>query len=156
MVTFHHTASRPLTGLEGVLASSWDYHIRRLGWSTGGYAVLVAQDGHIYVAASPFADMTYNAGPRWNPITVAVCAVGCFHKGVEGVPVSKPTPDMLQSLYSVGLSLDDASGAPAGMPWRPHRAIRSTVCPGENLVNHIWLMTSTEYGAADPRPETYR
>lgn len=149
--TFHHTDSPARTGIVGVLQSSWDYHIFSLEWSTGGYALAVDIDGVVYVLASPFAHMTYNAGSRWNPITIATVAVGNFD-GPDGID---PTPALLQSIYAVGLSLDDASGAPGGRPWRPHQAIRQTRCPGDRLVDHIWRMTSSEYGAAKPRPEHY-
>lgn len=149
--TYHHTDSPARVGIEGVLRSTWDYHILSLGWDTGGYAIAVDFDGNVYVLASPFAHMTYNAGERWNPITAATVAIGDFH-GPDGLD---PSPDMLQALYAVGLSLDDACGAPGGRPWRPHQAIRQTACPGDRLVGHIWRMTSSDYGAKSPRPEHY-
>lgn len=151
IATFHHSATDERTGVDGVLESTWDYHIETLKWETGGYALAVDKTGTIYVLASPFADMTYNAGKRWNPITIATVAIGYFHAPRN----HEPSPEMLQSLYSIGLSIDDASGLPGGIPWRPHRSIRQTVCPGSILTPHIWLMTGRNFAANPQRPEVY-
>lgn len=151
IASFHHSASNARVGWEGVLESSWDFHIRTNRWTTGGYALLVDQDGEIYVCAAPFADMTFNAGERWNPITVATCAIGYFHPPHN----HRPSSAMLQSLYSIGLSIDDASGARGGIPWRPHGALKQTACPGSLLTPHIWRMTGSQFGSANPRPEVY-
>ncbi|MEO8084400.1 MAG: hypothetical protein ABI780_11300 [Ardenticatenales bacterium] len=149
--SFHHSATPERVGVEGALASTWDYHIRVEEWFTGGYANVVTQDGHIYVCALPFSEMTYNAGARWNPITTATCAVGYFHAPNNNVP----TAELLQSLYAIGISLDDASGVAGGRPWRPHRALKQTACPGDILTPHIWRMTGVDFAAAEKRPEVY-
>lgn len=148
ILTYHHTVTPMRTGKDGALNSSWDYHIAGKGWSTGGYFAVVDAKGDIWICALPFSDMTYGAGERWNAITAHVVAVGDFTRDIAPKP-------MLQSLYSVGLSFDDASGVPGGRPWRPHGALKQTACPGTNLVDMVWAMTGPSYGSAVPRPEIF-
>jgi hypothetical protein len=140
----HHTAGRQVTGLERCLRQSWDYHVRWLGWNTGGYALLIDVSGHVYMVAYPYGHMTYNAGARWNPVTAAVCCIGNFED-------AEPPAAMLDSLYKTLASLDDV----AYRPWRAHREIRQTACPGKHLLPHVQRMRGGEYGAASPRPVRY-
>lgn len=144
MYVVHHTAGSQVVGLHRSLRQSWDYHIRRKGWATGGYALLVDASGHVFMVARPYEHMTYGAGARWNPTTIHLCVMGNYETHAPPTPV-------LRSLYLTLCSLDDV----AYKPWRGHREIRSTACPGKYLLPHIQRMRGGDYGAAHPRPTVY-
>lgn len=138
MYVVHHSA--------GSSQQTWRdiarYHTKSLGWSTFGYNATVDAQGHLWLMAPP-SRMTYGAGPKWNPITVHLCALGNYQQA------SPPAP-MLEAIWQWLCTCDDVLGY---QPWRPHRAIRQTACPGEKLAPHVWEMA--KLGAANPRPARY-
>ena len=138
----HHTAST------ADIYSVWAYHRHTLGWDTGGYNVAVDRDGAVRLIALP-SQMTYGAGPRWNPVSLHVVCLGNFHPS-DGVTVHDPTPEMLQSVYTLLCVCDDIL---AYRPWRGHREIRQTVCPGDRMFPHVVRMRGAEYGAREPSEE---
>lgn len=134
----HHTAgSQSDTG-----AALWRYHVQTRGWDTDGYHVVVRVDGTVELLIPP-SMMSYGAAQH-NPYTV--------HVSVPGNYVSQsPSPAMLASVYQVFLALDAAYG---GKPWRGHREIMSTACPG-GLLAHLTKMRGASYGAASPPRASY-
>lgn len=122
----------------------WRYHTQTNGWDQGGYAIGVTDAGHVYWAAPPSA-VTYGAGPVWNDRCFFVVALGDLERG-------RPSPAMLDSIYGVFCACDDALGS---KPWRGHRELKATACPGRNLFPHLIEMRGGRYGAANPRPEHY-
>jgi hypothetical protein len=143
----HHAASgQDIYGI-------WAYHRHTLGWDTGGYNVAIDRDGTVRLVGGP-SRMTYGAGARWNPVTMHIVCQGNFHPS-DSITVHEPTGAMLQSLYTVLCVCDDVL---AFRPWRAHRELRSTVCPGDLLFPHVLRMRGADYGAREPatqRPERY-
>lgn len=134
----HHTAgSQRDTGAE-----LWRYHVQTRGWDTDGYHIVVRVDGRVELVIPP-SMMSYGAAQH-NPYTI--------HVSVPGNYVSQaPAPAMLASVYQVFLALDVCYG---GHPWRGHREIMSTACPG-GLLPHLVRMRGASYGAASPPKERY-
>jgi hypothetical protein len=143
----HHSAG------DADIYGIWAYHRHTLGWDTGGYNLAVDRDGAVRLVALP-SQMTYGAGARWNPVTLHVVCQGNFHPS-DTLTVHQPTPALLQSLYTVLCVCDDTL---AYRPWRGHREIRQTSCPGDHLFPHVRTMRGADYGAREPaaaRPATY-
>ncbi len=137
-VAHHSAGSHKHTG-----ADLWRFHVQRMGWDTTGYHFVVRHDGTVEMMVPP-SYMTYGAGPRWNPTTVHVCLPGNYHT------VHEPTLASLDGLYQVLCVLDDEVGY---RPWKGHRDIRPTVCPGDRLIPHVRRMS--HLGALNPRPDGY-
>ena len=153
MYVAHHSAgSHRHTG-----ADLWRYHVRRLGWATTGYHIVVRHDGTVEMMVPP-SRLAYGAGRRWNDTTVHVCLPGNYHRRWEergGVRVDvahEPPPGALDAMYQVFCALDDQVGY---APWRGHRQLKATACPGDRLMPHVERMRGGDYGAADPRPRHY-
>lgn len=137
----HHTAGpSSWTGRD-----VWRYHIRNLGWATAGYHVLVRPDGRVELLIPPSL-MSYGAGPRWNPTSSHVVMSGNYHNS------QAPDHRALDSYYIVFCTLDDVYG---NLPWRGHREVKATACPGDSLFPHLVRMRGAQYGAATPRPLRY-
>lgn len=134
----HHTAG-PLSASGSDI---WRYHVRVRGWDTDGYHVLVSPNGATELLIPP-SMLSYGAA-AFNPSTVHVCVHGNYTKDV-------PTPEALQSIYSVFLALDKAYG---GKPWRGHSEIMRTACPGA-LLPHLVRMRGASYGDAPTPPARY-
>lgn len=136
----HHTAGSQAD--DG--AAIWRFHTRRLGWATDGYHVFVRNDGRVELLIPP-SWMSYGAGPEWNPTTVHVVTPGNY------ASVHDPATAPLNAIYRVFCALDDAYGS---RPWRGHRELKATACPGK-LQAHLERMRGPAYGAATRRPTSY-
>lgn len=134
----HHTAGAQRdTGAE-----LWRFHVQSRGWDTDGYHIVVRTDGRVELVIPP-SMMSYGAAQH-NPYTI--------HVSVPGNYVSQaPAPAMLASVYQVFLALDLCYG---NHPWRGHRDLMSTACPG-GLQAHLVRMRGREYGAASPPKQSY-
>lgn len=134
----HHTAgAQSDTG-----ANLWRYHVQTRGWDTDGYHVVVRVDGSVELLIPP-SMMSYGAAQH-NPYTVHVSVPGNY-------VVQSPAPALLSSVYQVFLALDAAYG---GKPWRGHKEIMNTACPG-GLLPHLAKMRGPQYGAASPPRPSY-
>lgn len=134
----HHTAgSQRDTGAE-----LWRFHVQSRGWDTDGYHIVVRPSGAVELVIPP-SMMSYGAAQH-NPYTVHVSCPGNY--------VSQtPSAAMLASVYQVFLALDACYG---DHPWRGHKALMNTACPG-SLDQHLAKMRGPQYGAASPPKERY-
>lgn len=138
MYVVHHSAGP----INNDWRDIWRFHLFSRGWDTGGYNAIVEADGRLVLTVPP-SRMTYGAGPKWNPITVHICAVGNYED-------REPPMAMLNSIWQWLCTCDDVLGY---QPWRPHGALKQTACPGRYLRSQVWNMA--RLGAADPRPSSY-
>lgn len=134
----HHTAGpSSATG-----ADIWRYHTKTRGWDTDGYHMLVSPDGSAELLIPP-SMMSYGAA-RFNPTTVHICCHGNY-------TLYGPSAAMLQTVYTIFLALDKCYG---GKPWRGHKEIMPTACPGA-LLPHLERMRGAAYGDAAKPPVNY-
>jgi len=144
----HHTAGNRQCGAECL----WRFFVQRR-WArfsprTGGYHAVITPDGALRMMIPPSC-ISWGAGPRWNNTTVHVALAGNYVR-------TSPTPEALQTLYTWLCSCDDALGY---APWRGHRELSQTTCPGDGVMPHLETMRGKEYGAAPDygrkRPKRY-
>lgn len=132
-IMVHHDATwiPPIYSDKNRIYSEARYHYQQLGPGLQ-YHFSIANDGTIYWVR-PFETWLYHAGDsKFNTEAVAVCLHGNFEK-------QNPTKQQIRALKELldWLCTKNPQFPAAQKDVYGHREIRSTLCPGKNLIGWV-------------------
>lgn len=160
-IAIHHSATvNPWTGSPtGNAKSFFDYHVKTLRWTHGGYNYVIDKEGIIEYALDekitpfhagfrdPKNSLNLEFGQYWNNHYIAICLSGSFSKNRQSntrkfarkTPnfFTQPSQKQLNSLLYLISILRDKYNIPIDNI-RGHRELNGcdTICPGENFDLH--------------------